>query len=370
MKRGIRTTRASTHGRGLAPAACARAFTLIELIVVMGAIVLLLAVAVPSFTTLIASQKRSLAQSQLQTGVQVARTLALEQYRGTDTAAVFSFDAGGRLTIIPMVQAGTIPDVDGDPTTYTAGDPVIERDVFVPVPNAAPVALPDGWMVRGLVTDSDVPAGSAWYDNVASGRSSWVFPETGFYDKTVHTAGDDRQTFIVRFEGGTGRIKSDAREALVLLRRWSLDARNGLENEFLDATDPVRFVRSVIADPELMSLDERETEIRAFLMGNASADTALAKPVWSLALYRERDMAEALGVQVSAATGTVYADPDEPTLPGSFSIEEASSWLETGDVSGATAFGAAPSGGIIFALNRADGSLVDLTPDGAGESRN
>ncbi len=338
-------------------------FTLMELIVVMAAIVLLLAVAVPSFTAMIASQRRSLAQTQLQSAIVGARTLALQQFRGTDTAAVFTFEPNGRLTIVACVQVGSIPDVN-DPALYGGlGMPdlslIVERDVFVPEPSVQPVSLPGGWMLRGLVTDNDPNA--QWFTNAPVGRSNWVFPETGFYDQLVQLDGDNRQTFMVRFEGGTGRVKFDVTEALVLLRRPSVAKRAGDEIALFDAEDPARFIRTRQADPLFMSLEPRPTEDRAYMLGNTSGDTVLAKPAWALALYRERDLAIALGLEgKTGVTGSLYPDLLSPKPDPGFDLAQASDWLETGDITGMTEFGAAAPGALLFAFNRADGSLVDL----------
>ncbi len=344
------------------PGPAARAgFTLMELIVVMAAIVLLLAVAVPSFSAMIASQRRTLAQTQLQSAIVGARALALQQFRGTDTAAVFTFEPNGRLSIVACVQVGSIPDTD-DPEGYrTSQNPslIIDRDVFIPDPAVQPVSLPGGWMLRGLVTESEL--GLPWFpDPVGPGSSRWVFPESGFYDKLEQLDGDDRQTFMVRFEGGTGRVKADGSEALVLLRRPSNLDRTPAERELLDAEDPSRFVRLRQGDDLFMSLDPGLTADRAYMLGNLSSDTVLAKPAWALALYRERELANALGLGLDDDTGSLYDTVDSPTMVMGFDLGEASNWLETGDVTGNTEFGDAVPGALLFAFNRADGSLVDL----------
>ncbi|MCB1282092.1 MAG: hypothetical protein KDB18_11280, partial [Salinibacterium sp.] len=247
-----------------------------ELIVVMAAIALLLAVAVPSFSAMIASQRRSLAQTQLQAALAGARTLALQQFRGTDTAAVFTFEPGGQITIVTCVEVGSIADVD-DPSSYpAAGDPslTIDRDVFVPDASVQPVSLPNGWMIRGLITDNDATA--RWYSTAPTSRSSWVFPETGFYDRQVQDDGDDRQTFMIRFEGGTGRVSADTTESLALLRRPStLDRVTTDESALFDAEDPARFIRLRLADTSFTSYQGPATTDRAYLLGNLSSDTVL-----------------------------------------------------------------------------------------------
>ncbi len=343
-------------------------FTLMELIVVMAAIVLLLAVAVPAFASLIASQRRSLAQTQLQAAIGGARTLALQQFRGTDTAAVFTYEPGesgsgaGRLTIVTCVQVGSMPDM-------VAADPMLttKRDMFVPDGSVQPVSLPGGWMVRGLVTDNDTTA--QWFadPDPSTNRSNWVFPETGFYDQFSQIDGDDRQTFMVRFEGGTGRIKSDNTEALVLLRRPSVSDRSGRPGaqELFDAEDPARFMRGHMADRNFMRVDDPIlVQSRANMMGNVSSDTVLTRPVWAVALYLERELAIALDLRVNQDTGALYDDAMTPSPITNFDLDKASDWLETGNVTEPTAFAEGTPGALLFTFNRADGSLVDLVEAG------
>lgn len=341
-------------------------FTLIELIVVMAAIVLLLAVAVPAFASLIASQRRSLAQTQLQAAIGGARTLALQQLRGTDTAAVFTYDPGesgsdaGRLTVVMCVQVGTMPDM-------TAADPAqtTERDVFVPDAGVQPVSLPSGWMVRGLVTANDT--NGQWFPAAGMGRSDWVFPETGFYDRFTQVGGEIRQSFMVRFEGGTGRLKSDNTEAVVLMRRPSVTDRTGPEIALFNAEDPGRFLRGRMADASFMKLEPKPdgtTEVRAQMMGNVSSDTVLVRPVWAVGLYRERELAIALDVKMDRTTGMLYQDLSTPTPVSGFDLDMASDWLETGDLTGNTSFTQGTPGALLFTFNRADGSLVDLVEAG------
>jgi type II secretory pathway pseudopilin PulG len=353
-----------------------RAFTLAELTVVLGAIVLLLAVAVPAFSALIESQKRSLAETQLRVAIASARALALEQPAGIDTAAVFTFEPGGQLIVVSCVQVGTLTD------NYIGTD-AFPRDVFVPAATVQPSSLPGGWVVRGLATTDML--GGDWYSNNNSGSSStvpnsvgaginwWVFPETGFYDLSDPLAGENRQTFMIRFDGGTGALSNNDTEALILLRRpANPEDRNpgSFERRLYDAEDPARFVRTLLSNPAFTTDPQAVREV----LGDVSSDTVLARAVRSVALYRERDLAAALDLTPDRRSGVLYASdpsasPNDPFYPNGpqpvtgFDPEEAFLWITSGQIDTATAgfadrVGSAPSR--IFGVGRYDGRLIDL----------
>jgi type II secretory pathway pseudopilin PulG len=351
-----------------------RAFTLAELTVVLGAIVLLLAVAVPAFSALIESQKRSLAETQLRVAIASARALALEQPAGIDTAAVFTFEPGGQLIVVSCVQVGTLTD------NYIGTD-AFPRDVFVPAATVQPSSLPGGWVVRGLATTDML--GGDWYSNNNSGSSStvpnsvgaginwWVFPETGFYDLSDPLAGENRQTFMIRFDGGTGALSNNDSEALILLRRpAALNRSTQRQRDLYDAEDPARFVRTLLSNPVFTTDPQAVREV----LGDVSSDTVLARAVRSVALYRERDLAAALDLTPDRRSGVLYASdpsasPNDPFYPNGpqpvtgFDPEEAFLWITSGQIDTATAgfadrVGSAPSR--IFGVGRYDGRLIDL----------
>lgn len=363
-----------------------RAFTLAELTVVLGAIVLLLAVAVPAFSALIESQKRSLAETQLRVAIASARALALEQPSGIDTAAVFTFEPGGQLVVVSCVKVGTL----ADNYSSAAGADTYPRDVFVPAATVQPSSLPGGWVVRGLATADmflntvDLGQPSDWYlvnsgqptvpdpDDIAPGLNYWVFPETGFYDLSDPLSGENRQTFMIRFDGGTGALSNNDAEALVLFRRPSTDGRtnNSLERRLFDAEDPARFVRTLLSNPDFTTDPDAVREV----LGDVSSDTVLTRAVRSVALYRERDLAAALDLTPDRRSGVLYASdpaasPNDPFYPNGpqpvtgFDPEEAFLWITTGQIDTATAgfadrVGSAPSR--IFGVGRYDGRLIDL----------
>src|SRR5262245_7835639 len=207
-------------------------FTLVELLMVIAIFVLLLAIAVPAFSSMLYSSEQSLADNHLRMGIAAARDVAVRSAQGEDSAAVFFYDpVTNRATILACVKAGTIRDDDtSDPTLPAPW--LVDREVFVPAPGFEPVQLPRGWTVRGYAAPLTID--DAWYGDpagqqrvaaslynslTARRRGNWLFPETGFYDEDdlQNDDGADRATFMVRFEGGTGLLKTWDMSAVVVL---------------------------------------------------------------------------------------------------------------------------------------------------------
>ena len=282
-----------------------RAFTLIELLVVISILVLILAIAVPAFSTLVYTSDQSMAENALRAGLSSARDAAARGASGQDAAAVFVYDQG-RVSIVPAFKAGTIID-----NSASSGiDMVVEREVFAPIPGITPLQLPRLWMVRGYAPGGTIDA--EWYEDTHTTtaiqqRGNWLFPETSFFDLELGDDGYNRQTFIVRFEGGTGRLKtSDPTGVLVLLpspatefRRtsspWSLPGYRA-DRE----ADGARFIRRVAASTLLTPAN------RSLLLGDEASDTVLAKPVAQLAIYNEKRLAGALGARINDQSGCLY----------------------------------------------------------------
>lgn len=341
------------------------AFTLIELITVIAVMAVLIAIGVPAFRAALASSDKSLAENQFRLGLESARQLAI-QNSSRDAAAVFFYEPGGRLTIVPCIFAGTLVDRVAGDQNQTANPRLGTRDVFVPAPEVAPAQLPRGWMVRGFA-----PAGSlsttalptGWYETIdgerefqadANGepRSNWVFPETGFYATRRSTDnaqgadlasdGADRQSFLVRFRAGTGHVDpSESRLCLVVspapsettndatgeLDNWRLDVPIMAANRIDTAPDLQRYVSRILTAREIdgsAGVDEDDDEARRDLLGDVSSDTVLCRPLTELALYKEQSLASALGARgLNAATGSIYGnerdgpggDPDFPDAP-------------------------------------------------------
>lgn len=300
-----------------------RAFSLAELIVVISIIAILVAIAVPAFSSLVDSSERSLAENQLRVAIGAGRDAAIRSDAG-DGAVVFFF-ANGRIVAVPCVQVGGVKDYAG----YTApGAPdnaagQADRDLFVPLPNVEPVQMPKGWSIRGYALPGDVNAGAAavnpddrhgWYEKLATrvDKGNWVFPETGFYDPQDPQLGEKgyvRQTFMVRFKRGSGQVDTaDRRLALVLdvVGAKTFRSTAPWTTERIDlAQDP-----SLAAKRLAMRIDEGQFPATqaARLLGDLSIDTVLVRPIGEVALYREARLAGGIGAKgVNKTTGTLYA---------------------------------------------------------------
>lgn len=317
-----------------------RAFTLVELFVVIAVTLVAIAAALPAFNAMTQSSKRSLAENTLEVAVTMARDVMMQSGRSADGAAVFLYDPQSqRIRIVAAEYVGTITDVvDGDENKP------IERDVFVPVLTADTPELPTNWMVRGFAPARfTVPSGGPgigfdWYDSdiYASGnawdRGHWVFPEDGFYDPEDDPAAvtpfgrTPRQSFMIRFDGRTGQIRRDGRESLLVYPRPSSKNRQAIASTRTDPTawqrvdwaDDLRsWALRVVHDPDLdgngtpyQLTDQRR---RRVLVGNESLDTVLLSDVSLVTLYDERELVSALGgAQLtrreagSADTGSLY----------------------------------------------------------------
>jgi hypothetical protein len=152
-----------------------------------------------------------------------------------------------------------------------------------------------------------------------------VFPETGFFDPNLSNAGRDgfnRQTFMVRFEAGTGRMTmSHTRSALVVSPRPSSENRGFGDAYRADiAPDLEQWVKRVLAttdldgDPRVSAADLAG---RYALLGDGCGDTILVKAVSQIALHDDRALAGDLNVNVDRQTRTIYRMTQwDPATPG------------------------------------------------------
>lgn len=316
-----------------------RGFTIIELLVVISIFVLVLAIAVPSFSAILKSTERSQAGNQVAVALSSARSAAVGAEGLNDTAAVFFYDPStGRTRIGVYTVVGTIKDHD----LNLAPNNVVERDIFVPVPNFQPVQLPKGWMVRGFApagsVDAPGPAStprnfSGWYEPNASRAQdgttgNWIFPETAFFNPENATdvvAGGEtaRQSFMVRFVAGSGAINMSQREPAVVIDPSPSQAFRQTTAPFnlyrLDkAQDLGAEVRRILAEREPNNNDTNFVRVKKRqLLGDEASDTVLARPVLELAIYDEQTLASAIGARaVNPGTGTIYSDPAGKKLAG------------------------------------------------------
>ncbi len=336
-----------------------RAFTIVELMVVVLIGLIILAIAVPAFQSMVYSSNRSLAVNALQASSQMARDVALST--GQDGAVIFVFDPQvGKMQIIPAVMVGTLREK----TTAAAGSggssalsdsPYFDRDVFVPASAGETLEIPRYWMVRGYAPpramidrDSAGNAVANWYTSDAYGgtdvvanvksKDHWVFPETGFFPVDAQVVGGGlegelsavdttlptgRQSFMIRFDARTGVVNKSMNAALFINPRNSRkrpygDRPTSYEQSLrVDMADDLgiwaaRIISSSDLTGDGIPYGRDDEELRSQLIGNASNDTILVKPVTRLALYDERKLGIGVGSRgLNAQTQTLYLPADQ-----------------------------------------------------------
>jgi prepilin-type N-terminal cleavage/methylation domain-containing protein len=323
----------------------ARAFTLTELLVVITLLVIVIAVGLPAFGAMLASSNRTLAIGQFKAAMSAARDAAIRS-TDSDSAAVFFFEPGGRMTIVPCVQVGTVQDRDhlnwNQYPNFT-----VKRDVFAPAGSSEPIQLPPGWMVRAFAGSAMLDDGNAnatgWYGEVPGSREynadngSWVFPETGFFNQDADrdTGANNRtlrQTFMVRFEKGTGNlVVNQAFPSVVLAPRSSEQGAvtrvvgTPLETDWrrVDRTDNVaQWARRLLArrvDPSAaVGSGKVLPGDLAALIGDESGDTVLASSVDLVSLYEEKTLAASIGARgLNRYSASIYAwgEPGNANAP-------------------------------------------------------
>lgn len=273
------------------------AFSLTEMLVVLVIIVILLGIAIPAFRSMAQSQEKNASEARLGFALQAARDAAINAGEGNDVAAVFTYDIGGPMRVVPCQLTGRYLQIAGGvPTSY---------EIFVPVASLEPTSLPTGWTVRAYAPGATINNG--WYNDgtptrYAANAPAWVFPETGFFDHTATNDGASRQSFMVRYEGGTGKLVGvSSRPSLVLMPRPSSVGRNQADYLRADLSGDLRqFVLTVLNDPRVNDTD------RLNAIGPNSSDMVLVKPVRVLALADESALAGSLGVRVDELTRSLY----------------------------------------------------------------
>lgn len=321
-------------------------YSLIELVVVITIFILVSLVAVPAISSLLYTSEQSLAENSVRQGLAAARDAAIRSRPGEDAAAAFFFEPGGRVSVVTYGKVG--PLSDRSPTS-----PVdrVRRDVFAPLRGYDPVQLPLGWSVRGFAPASSMrplppvqEADDPWYAGTYPTSSlaqrtqgNWIFPENASYDPARDESGADRFAFAVRFEAGTGRLVADDPADMLLVapspetpgpgfrvadvfRRRNSDSADPRPAFRADqADDLVRYARRVLTAPASAPsgtpfLTEEE---RWRLVGLGSTDVVLARPLTTLAVYNEGNLARALGVRLDRQTRSLYRPveiaPPSPT---------------------------------------------------------
>lgn len=341
-------------------------FTLTELLVVIVVVVILLTIAVPSLQSMYYSAESNSAFSQLSAGLAAGRAAAIRSTGDADGAAVFAFEPGGRLRVYACERVGRVLDQKGTGSVL--------RDVYVPVDSIAPVSLPIGWMVRGYAPPFTVD--DEWYEgggrnrrygegySADPARGDWVFPETGFFDARQRLDGGVRQSFMVRFAGGTGEVRGAGdRAAIVVLPRGSTE--NGWTESWRNAgqaEDLRRWVQRVLSDRSLSASE------RAEILGDRSADTVLVRSVSLLALADERVLGRALGVRPDRVSGSLYTGDatgryqNGPRFLRGVTGDRIAQWIQgDSDIDGRYGEEADVPGSRIYVVDRVSGELREVS---------
>ncbi len=323
-------------------------FTLLELLVVIGIILVLLTLAVPAIGSMSYSSNRALAENGLRVGVSLARDVAIASGSGGDGVAMFTFEPGGRMRIVAGEVVGSFEaqlNQNQPPSALNR----VRRDVIAPVAFTESVQLPRYWNIRGYAAPNSMlpPLGRddvSWYDSANYGgnnktaqqkqEGNWVFPESGLYDLDDHlSAGGGggggggglagfggpsttpRQSFMIRFSGRTGTLSRSETAALFVDPRPSELDRDQFANS---RSNPNAWKRVDWAEDtgawtsrtlgRFTGLPASSQNELYRLLGDASNDTVLVKPVTRLALYDERRLARGLGGRLNERTGTIYED--------------------------------------------------------------
>ncbi len=335
VRRSIPSSHAQ-HARG----AIRRGFTVLELRVVAGILVLLLGIAVAVISNVAYSSERSLAENQLRVGMTAARDAAIRSKSG-DAAAVFYF-RDGRALIQPCVKVGQLKAPPSSDPNYAewqtrlwnnavSTDDADDYDVFVPVPEVEPITMPRNWTIRGFAAAGSLHVDednrrNGWYEWIDQADAThqlanaglWVFPETDFIPRDAEgllplaqvadmdTQGWRRQSFCVRFEAQTGEVVFgntkpflvlDAQEAPYRFDTGSLFSAFDIEQQ----EDPAMSVTRALSaggKQRLAGITGQPADVALQrLFGNRSTDMILVRPVFSISLTDERRLASAIGLR-------------------------------------------------------------------------
>jgi len=323
-----------------------RGFSTLEVLVVAGVLVLLLAVAARAVSGVVYSSQRSLAENQLRAALASARDAAIGSQQG-DVGAVFFF-RDGRTQVIPCVRVGEISDIPMNYEGVESTSPPKNIEVFVPVDGARAVQMPRGWTVRGYApagslhtassqAGTGTPNENGWYDWIDSAPNVntllqggvWVFPETDFVPSDAQGVFDDvgdqgwrRQTFMIRFAAQSGEAMIGDTRLVIVVDPLEAEYRfNGVfqGNDVLQGESLAQRVRKILSGaasvgPPLTIDQQRE------LLGDRSTDTVLTRSIAEFALTDERRLANAIGARaLNRDTQSLYR-VIEPNATGDANI--------------------------------------------------
>ena len=200
--------------------AAVRPFTLVELIMVMGVMILLAAIAIPAYSSLFSGRKTTLAANQVNGAVIEARTHAVSSK--IYTALIFVKDSKlSGYTSIRQAEVYHNPDTDNTSYLWRRW-----------VPGASFMILPENTMVPdnssdlGMASDSDGKVGSGSLPKVSnlnnSGLPSGITTAPAIIFKpNGQLAGTSEKNVVVRFvEANRYEANSGATPKLPLNINW------------------------------------------------------------------------------------------------------------------------------------------------------
>lgn len=210
MRTGIHNIAGQRRRRG--------GFTLVELLVVMGVILVLVVMTLPAFRTIQKSGRLAGAVNAVTNTLNLARAQAVRE--GRDVAVMFRFDTKRQVCSMEVLRMEGV--------VYDAGNGMTAASVFVPVLGQAPVDLPRGAGVLGLGYGVSRGQGGIdrhnWYEDLgaisvfrgSNARDPWIQPRTDprifAGDGTPSTSDIEMiDTFIVRFSPD-GTVVTNAEE--------------------------------------------------------------------------------------------------------------------------------------------------------------
>ncbi|MBL1217279.1 MAG: hypothetical protein D8M59_07250 [Planctomycetes bacterium] len=185
----------------------ARAFSLVELLVVMGVMIALVATTLPAFKALQESNRAANGRNGVNAALNTARAIAMRE--GRDTAVMFMFDVTRQVTSMQLLYSAGV--------THDAGEGLLVATIFVPIEGQSLIELPKGAGVfacgYGATRLGDIESQN-WYpdlgllyesDSAYKYQDPWLFPrtdplfladdESGINDTVIQYL----DTFMVRF---------------------------------------------------------------------------------------------------------------------------------------------------------------------------
>ncbi len=239
MRTGNHNIAAGCRGRG--------GFTLVELLVVMGVILVLVVMTLPAFRAIQKSGRLAGAINAVTNTLSTARAQAVRE--GRDVAVMFRFDTRRQVCSMEVLRMEGV--------VYDAGNGMTAASVFVPILGQAPIDLPRGAGVLGYGYGASRGSPSNiqnWYADLGNlyqysqnqQRDPWLQPRTDvrvIAGSGQPTTQDVRrlETFIVRFSP-EGTVVTNAEELGSL-------AAGG--NSFLELDPPGDRTRYFVWNPEL-----------------------------------------------------------------------------------------------------------------------